>query len=68
MNSTSKEKADTLLKVIGVGDKLYKLEQDEQILYNQRTAIGRIADQKAKHAKEMPEYNDVPKAAKNPCN
>ena len=60
MNQSSKEKAATLLKIIGVGDKLYQLETSEQTLYNQRTAIGRIADQKDKFAKEMPVYTGVP--------
>ena len=60
LNQTSKEKAATLLKIIGVGDELYHLENKEQTLYNQRTAIGRIADQKAKFAKEMPIYTGVP--------
>jgi hypothetical protein len=60
MNQSDKEKAATLLKIIGVGDELYRLEQQEQTTYNQRTAIGRIADQKAKFAKEMPVYTGVP--------
>ncbi len=60
MNQTSKEKANTLLKIIGVGDRLYQIENQEQNTYNQRTAIGRIADQKAKFAKEMPVYTGVP--------
>lgn len=60
MNQSSKEKAATLLRIIGVGDKLYQLEANEQTLYNQRTAIGRIADQKDKFAKEMPIYTGVP--------
>lgn len=60
MNQSSKEKAATLLRIIGVGDKLYQLETNEQTLYNQRTAIGRIADQKDKFAKEMPVYTGVP--------
>lgn len=60
MNQSSKEKAATLLRIIGVGDKLYQLEANEQTLYNQRTAIGRIADQKEKFAKEMPVYTGVP--------
>lgn len=61
MQQTNKEKAETLLKIIGVGDRLYQLETEEQQLYNQRHAIGQIADQKAKYAKEMPLYTDVPK-------
>ena len=60
MNANGKEKADTLLKIIGVGDKLYELETEEEKLYNQRHAIGQIADQKQKFAKEMVEYKDVP--------
>lgn len=60
MNQTSKEKAQTLLHIIGVGDKLYELENEEKNLYDQRTAIGRIADQKDKFAKEMPVYTGVP--------
>ena len=60
MNATAKEKADTLLRVIGVGERLYMLEDKEARLYNERYAVGRIRDQKAKYAKEMPEYKDVP--------
>ena len=60
MNANGKEKADTLLQIIGVGDKLYELETQEEKIYNQRHAIGQIADQKKKFAKEMPEYKDVP--------
>lgn len=60
MNSTAKEKADILLKIIGVGEKLHSLEQKETELYCRRHAIGQIADQKAKFAKEMTVYPDVP--------
>ncbi len=60
MESTSKEKAQILLKIIGVGDKLVTLEKEEQEHYNERLAIGRIADQKEKYAKEQPYYNDAP--------
>ena len=61
MQSTSKEKASTLLQIIGVGDKLYELERQETELYNQRRTIGQIADQKVKFAKEQPYYPDAPK-------
>ncbi len=61
MTATSKEKAQTLLQIIGVGDQLYKLEKQETKLYSQRHAIGQIADQKAKFAKEQPFYPDAPK-------
>ena len=61
MQATARDKADTLLKIIGVGDQLYALEAEEQRLYNTRTGIGQIADQKAKYAKEMPIYTGIPK-------
>lgn len=61
MNSTSKEKANILLKIIGVGNKLHELEQKEQEVYNQRHTIGQIADQKEKYAKEQTYYPDAPK-------
>ena len=60
MNATEKEKAETLLQIIGVGDQLKELDQKIVEIYNDRLAIGRIADQKAKYAKEMEEYEDVP--------
>lgn len=61
MESTPKEKADTLLQIIGLGDVLAELEIKEKELYNQRRAIGVIADQKEKFAKEMTYYPDAPK-------
>lgn len=60
MNQSSKEKANTLLQIIGVGDKLAELEQEEKEAYNQRHAIGQIADQKEKYAKEQVYYPDAP--------
>lgn len=61
MNASNKEKANILLQIIGVGQELHNLEKEEQELYNQRHAIGQIADQKEKFAKEMPFYPDAPK-------
>lgn len=60
LNSSSKDKANTLLRIIGVGDKLFELERSEKELYDRRHAIGQIADQKAKYAKEMVSYDGVP--------
>lgn len=60
MRASDREKADTLLKIIGVGDKLAVLERREKELYNQRHAIGQIADQKGKFAKEMEYFPDAP--------
>lgn len=61
MQSTAKEKAQILLQIIGVGDKLYKLEQTEKELYAKRTTIGQISDQKSKYAKEQKYYPEAPK-------
>ncbi len=58
----NREKADVLLQVIGLRDKVSTLERQEQELYNQRRTIGQIADQKAKYAKELPFYPDTPSA------
>ena len=60
MEATSREKAQTLLQIIGVGPRLADLEWQEKELYNERTYIGRTADQKEKYAKEQPYYPEVP--------
>lgn len=60
MEATSKEKARTLLEIIGVGDKLFELDTLENKLYQERLAIGKIADTKKKHAQEMPRHEGVP--------
>ena len=62
MEQSSRDKAETLLQVIGVGDQLHALELQERELYNRRHAIGQIADQKKKFALEMPYYPDAPAA------
>ncbi len=61
MEASDKEKGDTLLKIIGVGDRLSQLERQESDTYNRRRAIGQIADQKRKFAKEMAYYPDAPR-------
>ena len=61
MESPSKDKAAVLLQIIGVGDKLAEYDSQENKLYNRRLEIGRIAEQKAKYAAELPEYEGVPK-------
>lgn len=60
MKAAPKEKANILLKTIGVGDELFVIEQKESQAYQERLAVGRIADQKKKHAAEMPVYDGVP--------
>lgn len=61
MQANGKEKANTLLQIIGVGNQLHELELKEQEIYNRRHAIGQIADQKKKFAAEMPYHPDAPK-------
>lgn len=61
MASSGKEKAQTLLKIIGVDEQLTKLNYEETSKFNERQAVGRIADQKTKFAKEMPYFEEVPK-------
>jgi len=61
LQANDREKAETLLRIIGVGEQLHVLEREEQETYNRRHAIGQIADQKEKFAKEMQTFMDVPK-------
>ena len=60
LHASDREKAETLLRIIGVGDRLEELERAEVQLYNQRHAIGQMANQKAKFARELPQWDDVP--------
>lgn len=60
MEGSSKEKANTLLQIIGVGPQLVELERQEKEMFNERTYLGRTADQKEKYAKEQPYFPDVP--------
>lgn len=60
MQASDSEKANTLLNIIGVKDQLTALEKQENDIYQERTAIGRIADQKKKFAEEQAYYPDVP--------
>lgn len=60
IESSSKDKANTLLQIIGVGEKLWELDRKEEQLYNERRTIGQIADQKKKYAAEQPQYPEAP--------
>ena len=60
MQASSKEKAATLLRVIGLEREVDELERQEKDLYQSRLAIGRIADQKAKYAETLPSFPDAP--------
>lgn len=61
INGSDKDKADSLLKILGIGDVLAQLDIKENQLYAQRTEVGRIADRKKKAADEIPMYPNVPK-------
>lgn len=60
MNANNKEKADTLLQIIGLGTELAQLEIEATQIFNTRTTIGQIATQKEKHAEDMLSYPDAP--------
>lgn len=66
MEASDKEKANILLKIIGVGPQLAEMEQKEKELYNERLYVGRTADQKEKYAKEQPYYPDAPQELVSP--
>jgi predicted ATP-binding protein involved in virulence len=60
MNSNDKTKAETLLKILGVGEKLADLDHKEAELSNERTLVGRELKSKKGHYEEMPFYKDLP--------
>lgn len=66
MNESGKEKARTLLQIIGIEGQLQELEQSEKELYNERLTIGRIADRKKKFADEQTYYPDAPSELVSP--
>lgn len=61
MQQTAKEKANTLLGILGIEEKLLEQTQTESQLYNERRTMGQISDQKKKYAAEMDYYPDAPK-------
>ena len=60
LQASNREKADTLLQVIGVGDQVHSLEVKEKEVYNRRHMIGQEADRKRKYADELPHYPAAP--------
>lgn len=60
--ANNKEKANALLRVIGVESDLKRLNREEEALYNERFYVGRNADQKKKFASEMQFHPDLPQA------
>lgn len=60
LNAGDREKAETLLGIIGVKGKLDELTQKEKALYDTRTQIGRDRNRERNHADSLPLYADVP--------
>jgi hypothetical protein len=60
MEQRSKEKASTLLKILGIGEQLAKMEAEEKRIFDERTLVGREADRKEKHALELQFFDGVP--------
>ena len=60
LNASDKEKGETLLQIIGVGEELSELDKQENLIYSERTLVGRDADKKAKLAEALEYYPDAP--------
>ena len=60
MNMTDREKADVLLKIIGVGDQLAAIDKEVNGVYNKRQAFYPMVTAKQKYADELPSYPDAP--------
>jgi hypothetical protein len=60
MTANDKKKAETLLSILGVGDKLAEIDHKEAELANERTVVGRELKSKSGHAEQMPFYPDLP--------
>jgi DNA repair exonuclease SbcCD ATPase subunit len=60
MRASSKEKAEFLLGLIGVGDRLVELDRQADLIYNERHALGQVSTRKRKHAEDLPFEQGVP--------
>ena len=60
MDANDKDKAQILLKILGIGDQLTMLDMQEKRVEQERLTIGQIARQKAGHAEQLPEYANTP--------
>ena len=60
MNATDKEKADILLRIIGIGTELHARDLEIKALYDKRTFTGQLASQKKHFAEELLSYPDAP--------
>ena len=60
MDASDKEKADILLRIIGVGTELHIKDMEIKGLYDKRTFTGQLAAQKKHFAEEMISYPEAP--------
>lgn len=60
MEASDKEKADILLRIIGIGAELHTRDMEIKALYDKRTFTGQLAQQKKHFAEELISYPDAP--------
>ena len=60
MDATDKEKADILLRIIGIGTELHTRDMEIKALYDKRTFTGQLAAQKKHFAEELISYPEAP--------
>lgn len=60
MDASDKEKADILLRIIGIGTELHARDLEIKALYDKRTFTGQLAAQKKHFAEEMISYPEAP--------
>lgn len=60
MEASDKEKADILLRIIGVGSELQVKDLEIKGLYDKRTFTGQLAQQKKHFAEELVSYPEAP--------
>lgn len=60
MEAGDKEKADILLRIIGIGNELHLRDMEIKSIYDKRTFTGQLAQQKKNFADELISYPDAP--------
>lgn len=60
MDASDKEKADILLRIIGIGSELHIRDLEIKSLYDKRTFTGQLAQQKKHFAEELIYYPEAP--------
>ena len=60
MEASDKEKADILLRIIGIGNELHLRDMEIKSIYDKSTFTGQLAQQKKHFADELISYPDAP--------